>query len=453
MKPNKPIIPVKKTGGTKAYYIGSDWSMGAMDSIIQKSEGSRRIQKASTQLTDPTPSVRYETPYVLPSALKSFYEQNPYFFRAIKLKAMSVVGIGWDYVPVDRENEDYLNDANYKKGLAFLNAPNETGESLEEIIVPWAEDTYHFGHGFLECVANGKGELAELYHMRSYFTYISRWYNNITYLQVRQYKEQRFRPLNADYAKDLPEALMAKQYNPFNDYYGYPDGYSATPDLTLNQLALEYNIKQFKNNLMIQFIIVCEGGEIDKESLSEIAKFLQSNFMGVSNAGKVLYLNSDTPEVKIRIEKMDIQVRDMSFEKLRNMARDNVIVAMGLFGRLLNVVTQGQLGGGSEGETQFDIINEMLIRPQKRFFQNKINYILSTKLGITDFVFEFKELTIDKFVQLANAYTQLSSAGILDENESRIGLGWEPKEEETTIEAKLSRMHKELKQIKKSVEQ
>jgi len=235
----------------------------------------------------------------------------------------------------------------------------------------------------------------------------------------------------------------------FGNYYAIPDYYSATGDIMLDRSSVEYNINRFKNGLMIDFIIIVEGGEVDKKVLGDINKFLSKNYQGLVNSGKALYLNSDTPEVKIKIEKVSAEIRDASFLRQREFSRDVVMVAHGMNTKIWGLSTAGQLGSG-EGDMQFRLFEELIIKPDRVRFQKKLNQIVKYGLGVDDFTIQLRELSVDSLKDLIDS---MNSAAWLDDNEKRIYTGWEPRDEPATVDEKLADVNKKLQEIKKQLRQ
>lgn len=448
MKKKTPVIPVKKTGKVSVNYV--TLNLGSSNS---KKEIFNIIRKSSSQITDDRESVigvSYFKPFLARELAKNFFEQNAYHSRSIFLKAACVGLIGYDIVPVDDTVEDSASHPEFIKLTEFCNKVNEENENIEDIIRGYLIDRYTFADSYVECVMNNTGELSELYNLKSYSTYVRSQNKKIYFVQKKGLKTTEFRPLGSKTRIELNEVLWSKTYNPFNDYYGYPDWYSALGDLALDRSAVTFNLKKFENDLMISFAIVCEGGEIDNDGLTKIQEFLRENYKGVGNSNKVLYINSDDPNVKIRIERIQAEVRDASFSKLREISRDSIIVAHGLLHKLLGVATPGQLGAGNETESQFRVMNETLIRPEKRDLENKLNSVFKDRLKISKFKLQFKELIVDMFKDLVDSIMKLKQGDIIDRNEARMELGWDPEEADAvTPEEKLDKALKEIRKIRK----
>lgn len=451
MKKKSPVIPVKKTGKVSVNYI--TLNLGSSNT----KNFSKIISKSSSQITDDRESIvgiSYFQPFIARELSRNFFEQNAYHSRSIFLKAACVGLIGYDVVTDDETISDVSSHPEYLKLTSFLKKVNDDDETIEDIIRGYLIDRYTFADSYVECVMNKKGELSELYNLKAYSTYVRMQNKNIYFVQKKGLKSTEFRKFGSKSRLELNEVLWSKTFNPFNDYYGYPDWYSALGDLALDRSAVTFNLKKFENDLMISFAIICEGGEIDNEGLSKIREFLGENYKGVSNSNKVLYINSDDPNIKIRVEKIQAEVRDASFSRLREVSRDSIIVAHGLLHKLLGVATPGQLGAGNETESQFRVMNETLIRPEKRDLENKLNFLFKDRLKITKFKIQFKELIVDVFKELVDSIMKLKEGDIIDRNEARMELGWDADEETENVspEEKVEKLISQIRTLRKELQ-
>ncbi|HMQ79204.1 MAG TPA: phage portal protein [Ignavibacteria bacterium] len=416
------------------------------------SAASRMIAKASAQIEkDENNFSQGITPPVDPNVLAELRTYNAYHDRSIRIKTQAVAGMGYNILPVDESLENYDNSPNYKRLKAFTDMPNNHGEEFIDIVKAYAEDYYTFYSSYLELVPNLKGEIAEIYNMPACNVRLKKHYKSVRFIQKEGAKEQQFALFNPDRKKrdtELNEVLWLKAYYSKSKYYAVPDYYSAVGDIMLDRSSVEYNINRFKNGMMIDFMIIVEGGEVDSQVLTDINSFLSKNYKGVSNAGKALYLNSDSPEVKIHIEKVSADVKDASFLKQREFSRDVVMVAHGMNAKVWGLATAGQLGSG-EGDMMFRLFEELIGKPDRQMFQNKLNKIVKYGLGIDDFYIELKELTVESWRDLL---TSLRLAPFLTENEKRIAAGYEAIDDaEITPEQTLNKMHNELLKIKKQL--
>ena len=145
-------------------------------------------------------------------------------------------------------------------------------------------------------------------------------------------------------------ALNAKHlyyYSPNSRFYGEPDYLAAMLSILTNQKADSFNNAFFENSARADTAIIFENSEPDEMQLNAFKEFFGSNFKGAGNAHKTLVLTANGDNAKVRIEDLS-KVSDISFEKLKNLNRDEIIAAHGVPPRMVGVMTAGQLGGSGE---------------------------------------------------------------------------------------------------------
>lgn len=441
-----------KPGKVSSKYISSIFLPGInFENSPPGKASSRTIAKSSSQKEQGQFGLSI-TPPIDPKTLAEMRDWNAFHDRSIRLKTIATVYQGYDILPDDEKNKDnYKELPNYKKFSEFLENPNSAGDDFIDILYGYGEDFNTFRYSYLECVSNAKGELAELYNMRAPEVRVKKERNNIYFIQKDGAAEQKFSLYSfnrAKRSKDMNEVLWLKDYCSRSRYYAYPDYYSASADITLDRSSVEFNISRFKNGMMIDFIIVVEGGEVDSKVLEDINSFLSKNYKGILNAGKALYLNSDNPNVKIRIEKVSAEIKDASFLKQREFSRDVVMVAHGMNAKIWGLATAGQLGSG-EGDMMFRLFEELIGKPERLRIQRKLNKLFKFGLGIDDLHLELRAMSIESFKDLV---TGLNSAPWLTDNEKRIESGYDPIDEEEMQPAEqLAKIHSQLVNIKKQI--
>ena len=148
-----------------------------------------------------------------------------------------------------------------------------------------------------------------------------------------------------------------------------------------NQKADSFNNAFFDNSARADTAIIFENSEPDEMQLNAFKEFFGSNFKGTGNAHKTLVLTANGENAKVRIEDLS-KVSDISFEKLKNLNRDEIIAAHGVPPRMVGVMTSGQLGGSGEVTGQLHSFNELTIIPKQEqieWFFDSIGYPIKLK--------------------------------------------------------------------------
>jgi capsid portal protein len=448
-------FPVKKTGPGKVFVKAITIALTAApaeDTSVRIKRN--RISKSSSQIIEDNYAVNFQPPYISREFARLSFEQNSYHMRCINFKAACIVGAGWDIFPVDGKKKEYVNDPEYKKLYDKLsNDINETGESFDEVIFAGEVDRETFGDSYYEAVSDNKKELAELYNFPAYKARVKfdnrykKFTDAISVLQLLSNgTAKEFKLVGSENPSKLGEILWHKNSNPFNKFYGSAGWYSSTPKLALSRSIDEFNIRRFTNDLFISFAIVVEGGELSSDTIESIQKYLSANYKGVENANKALLLNSDDPNIKIRIEPIGGEVKEASFGVAERNCNDAVIIAHGVPPSLLGISSPGKLGSTSENYDLFKVFNSTIVIPAKEKLQRKLNSLFKQKLGIINYYLKFRDLKFEKLIDIANFAINTTQSGLLEQNEGRAVLGYEP------IIEQVNAVTKRVKLIKAMIE-
>lgn len=340
----------------------------------------------------------------------NFYDINVWHKRCVLTKAFVIAGLGWDLVTDDDDKEP---DQDYRKIMQLLESPNSNPEeSFSELCNRMLIDYGTVGNAFLETPRNLKGEITELYHARAATVRRDSGLKNGGYWQGVQLARRRehFANFKSDFRQPGEnELLHYYQYDPKSDYYGIPDWFPSLADILMDRSITEYYINLFSNQLMARFAIIVEGGKLSDKALKSVKNFIKNNHSGIKNAGGTLYLNSETSDVKIKIEKLNIDFGKDGDGKsnLRAQARDTVVAAHGVPPRMVGIMQAGQLGGGGEVTGQLKTWKENDINPRQTNFEDFLNNTVIASFGDHKWKLKFHDmdvtdmLTDAKFWQLA----------------------------------------------------
>ena len=224
--------------------------------------------------------------------------------------------------------------------------------------------------------------------------------------EIFQVKNSRSIPINAKHLY---------YYSPNSRFYGEPDYLAAMLSILTNQKADSFNNAFFENSARADTTIIFENSEPDEMQLNAFKEFFGSNFKGTGNAHKTLVLTANGENAKVRIEDLS-KVSDISFEKLKNLNRDEIIAAHGVPPRMVGVMTAGQLGGSGEVTGQLHSFNELTIIPK----QDQIEWFFDS-IG---YPIKLKPIDVSNFKDDGELVAGLVSSGIISLNEARGILGY-----------------------------
>ncbi len=319
-------------------------------------------------------------PFLNYDKIKALYSANIYHQRSLKLKALLLSQIK------ESNLDNYLKDKTASKFLYNFVLNAET-----------------FGTAFVE-KAGSSNDFA-LYNLSSYKGRIG--------IDNRIYQDAINEYIALDGAAFLYPTILS-------EYYGEPDYISAINQIYTLYKADIYNSKFFDNGAKPDQVIIFEDSDPSEEQIEAIKKFYKKEFGGYKNAHKTLILttgegNGET-KPKIRVEDIS-KIRDLSFEKLKKVGRDEIIAAHAIPPRLVGVVEPSQLGGGGELIGQLHMFNELTIKPKIALIEEFFNSTIGVKLKL-------KPFNPDNFKDDADLLTKLVNATILTPQEAKSLLGW-----------------------------
>ena len=383
---------------------------------------SARLQKESIQDRDLLSSVDYIERPLTPDGddainyYNASVDYNAYHARCLRLKSDVAVGLG---VNIVEGNETKIHDR-----LRIINA---YGESFHEVISRVMLDYETTGNGYIEVVTGPGGLVNELYFLPSVKMY--RRPRNAATQFYYQNQDRGIMDGMPAYDPETVEAgssvLCIKNNTQGSLHYGLPDWRGCIPDVELDYYATLYNRRFFINTGIPDLAIVVEGGSFDKPTQDAVSSFLVSNIKGFMNAHRTLYLPVSDPDVKVRFERLGMEMpKDASFEQLRVRCRDNIVSSHGVYPRLVGIVSSGQLGGGGEAAGQLKTFQEIFINPRQSLVHDKLLPIFNNMgEGKIDFAFEKMDTSIQE--PHSTYYPAMISCGVLTIEKSREELGYE----------------------------
>lgn len=421
---------------------------------VMKSLGHMDVQKDSQQVNQDKQSGVWADPPVSFSSLLRFYKTNIYHRRCVNLKALLITGLGWELVTDDDNKEE---DENYKRIKELLDNPNsDPTQTFTELCLRAMIDYQALGNLFIEASRKYiNKQTDEFFHVRAKTMRRDKSLDK-GYWQVLREKKQEFRSWGKKVqspGKVKNEIIHHYAYDPEDSHYGSPDWYPSLADMILDRNVVEYDINLFLNQLMAKFIIVVEGGQLSPTAKTSLKDYLSKNFHGLQNAGRTIILSSDDPEVKIRIEKLEIDFGNKESFKggMREISRDNVIAAHGVPHRLVPIIVSGQLGSGNENEGQLTVFKETLITPEQSRWEELLNNTIIKSLDPGKWRLKFNEFDPTNLESISSALKNLVDGNILDEDEAREYIGHQPREQDPN-ESNLIDLTKNVVNLRKQLE-
>jgi hypothetical protein len=119
------------------------------------------------------------------------------------------------------------------------------------------------------------------------------------------------------------------------------------------------------------------GGVPSPQEQDEIERKFYDKFCNTDNAGQIMIqfadLNTEAPKIE-SIKPTDL---DKQFESLKNDVQDRIIRGHEVInGMLFGIKTEGQLGGRSEIDLAWQMLNLNYIEPNQQRYEKEINWVL-----------------------------------------------------------------------------
>lgn len=321
-------------------------------------------------------------PYLNFDSLRGLYAFNVYHQRAIKTKAMLL---------------SQIEESNLE---SFLPAGVTPQKFLHKFILN--AETY--GTAYFEKSTEVAGSFY-LYNLNTYTARVDRHHN------IFQVAGTEYIPL--DGGQFMYDTILS-------DHYGEPDYLTVIGQIVNIYKADKYNGAFFDNGAKPEMAIMFKDSDPSEEQIAAIQSFFKKDLKGYTNAHKTLLLTTgegngeNKPDIEIK--EMG-KVEDLSFEKLKMVGRDEIIVAHNMPPKLMGVTqSNASLSGGSELLAQLKMFNTMVLEPKARHIET-----FFAGHGIT---LKIKSFDVEAFKDDTDAVASLVGAGVLTPTEAKNVLGW-----------------------------
>ena len=345
----------------------------------------------------------------------------------IESKVGYIVGNGFTYLrngeAIDIEKEKGFKD--------YIESINSYGETLIDIYTKCARDLVTTGNYALEVVRRGSSQF--LFHKditsvrlekadsegKINNAYISADWSSIKKKTQAGTEEDIYKIPTYIYGSREPNSIYyCKEYTLEHYYYGLPDWSGASQWIDIEYRIPKFNIDKFDNGFHVGAIVDLFGTEPPNGmTAQEYVTKIKDSFTGEGNNSKILFQMLDSQEQKSSVQILD-NVREGDFQQLHSLAVQNIITAHRFTPSLAGISVAGKLGSLQQIQSEFSIVNNVVIQPYK----DKILRILNQLIKEAGFDITLKVETSSP-VSVAAA---IDPKEVLTINEQRILLGQEP---------------------------
>jgi len=382
-------------------------------------------------------------------ALVNLLDSNTWHSKSVRTKAKDTIGHGWDLESdVDDEGNVTGSEENKLKLWKFFEeAALQSGETITDIVNRILIDYDTIGNAYMEIIRADRndGEPVGLAHVPGDTLYSHQDGKRI--LQRVGAKTVWFKRtgidgiLNKDtglfdngtpFEQTATELIHWKDYSPRSEHYGLPGILPAVGAILGDMSQRDYNIKFFENYAIPQYAVIVENGDLDEETRATVKDYFATKVKDEPHSTLVLTVPAAEPgqeAVKIRFEKLAVDVREASFRLYRQDVRNEILAAHAVPPYRLGLAETGALSS-----TNINIANQIYkfqeIDPRRMMIEHKINlFVVRQGFGITDWVWRLNELDVSDRVADADYYTKLADSAFITPNEGREAAGFDKSED------------------------
>jgi len=347
------------------------------------------LLKSSQQITSNRQAKTIEGALVRPydvNDLKATLEANVWHNRCIQFKATCSVGLGfgvWKKGTRIGEDDPYEEDE-LRNLHPYLFQANED-ESFLEIAIEMVMDCETVGDGWWEIERSLNGKIKNIYHVPGETMWLEKGEGSSIrgYIQKINATYKKFRRFGDKTDPEGRPGELIRFKNPMigNAWYGTPDWLPAIRAIALALSASDFNYAFFANSAIPAWLMLIKGGTLSAQVAADFVRFFQQNFQGAAEAHRMLKVEHENKDVEFELHRITAKIEEMSFEKLGERTRDEIISANGVPPRVMGISTPGRLGGGSDVKDELKLFKEITIRPKQKLLEDRINNTILLESG------------------------------------------------------------------------
>ena len=438
----------------KAYVLSSGEVVPAtvLDRFVIKQK-----PKPGTEAVLGVPKYLYRQGIVAPpldlAKMARLVDENTWHGKSVRMKARDTVGHGW-YLEAEFNEEEEGEPEGAKQEYELLweffeKANVVEGESLQDLLEKVLIDYDAVGNAYIEIIREDKasGPPVALAHIPGQTMFIhqdklrfvqkvgraQRWFKQAgVEADLDKDTGEFYPPGKLPYERRATEVIRFAYHTPQSEFYGMPPVAPALGALVGDAFQRDYNIKFFENNAIPQYAVVIEGADLDEETEQTIKRYFEEVVRGNPHSTLVLSApprEPGAPEVRIRFEKLAVDVKEASFRLYRVDVRNEILSAHAVPPYRIGLAEVGSLSGTTI-KTANEIYKFQEIDPRREMLEQKINlFIVRKGFGIEHWSWRLHELDISDRQADAEFYQILLQNGVITPNEFREAMGWDRSED------------------------
>ena len=281
---------------------------------------------------------------------------------------------------------------------SVLDKANFEGETWNDVFSKIALDFYLFGGFAVEIIySKDRSKISSIFHIDfshirakecdyrgrvpGYFVAYD-WGDKSQY-QVH-YDDATYIPsYNPEKREDEPSQLLYyKPYRPQQRYYPLPEYMGALKVIEVDIEVDNFHDNNLKNGLAPSLAITTFTNATDTDRQA-IEQMLRAQYSGTSNAGRLFYMDVDSPENAPKIEPIPQNGGDQYYLQINDMVVQKVLTAHRITSpMLLGIKTESQLGGATEMMDSYTLFLNMVIKPYQQEILKVLERLIQAQSGI-----------------------------------------------------------------------
>jgi len=175
---------------------------------------------------------------------------------------------------------------------------------------------------------------------------------------------------------DNVRQLVWIQYDDNNmDYYSLPNYYAALKWIKCDSLMATYNLAAINNGFSPSIVFKFYKKPTPEERRMN-AEAVKAQHGGARNAGKAIILYSDGKDLSPDVDTLDATNIDQRLITVADQIIQNIITAHRCHPQLMGIQTPGSLGVSSELLQSWEIMDKMVIKPERKLILDAFKQIL-----------------------------------------------------------------------------
>jgi hypothetical protein len=188
-----------------------------------------------------------------------------------------------------------------------------------------------------------------------------------------------YNPLSARI--DRRQLVYGKRYAPKSRYYGESDWLACSTWVEIDAALGTYHLANINNGFHFSTWVKFGFVPSDEEK-AQIINDIEGNHKGALNAGKQIYSFSESKDNYPEIEQLEVSNLDKTYDFLAKRAIDNISMSHKIPSvALLGIESNSTLGSTNELQTAFKLMENTVLKTDRKFIEDYLNKILSNMPG------------------------------------------------------------------------